>query len=204
MSEFIPISVIGSSTCSQEVAMLAEEVGRELAKRGATVVCGGLGGVMEAVCKGAREAGGQTIGILPRDDRHEANRWVEIPIVTGIGYARNAVVVKTGLAVIAIDGAFGTLSEIGHAVGQEDPLTVIGLKMTLAQAGTAGSGSCPPHAATVSRPSRRTATATRFTMPPSCPCCAGGAMAGHSSRELELLAALGQRRDEALDRGGLP
>lgn len=127
MSEFIPISVIGSSTCSQEVARLAEEVGRELAKRGATVVCGGLGGVMEAVCKGAREAGGHTIGILPRDDRREANRWVEIPIVTGIGYARNAVVVKTGLAVIAIDGAFGTLSEIGHAVGQDNPLTVIGL-----------------------------------------------------------------------------
>ncbi|MCH9036205.1 MAG: LOG family protein, partial [Chloroflexi bacterium] len=100
----------------------------ELAKRGATVVCGGLGGVMEAVCKGAREAGGHTIGILPRDDRREANSWVEIPIVTGIGYARNAVVVKTGLAVIAIDGAFGTLSEIGHAVGQDDPLTVIGLK----------------------------------------------------------------------------
>lgn len=128
MSIFIPISVIGSSTCSQEVARLAEEVGRELAKRGATVVCGGLGGVMEAVCRGAREAGGQTIGILPRDDRREANRWVEIPIVTGIGYARNALVVKTGLAVIAIDGAFGTLSEIGHAVGQDDPLTVIGLK----------------------------------------------------------------------------
>ncbi len=128
MSEFIPISVIGSSTCTQEVARLAEAVGRELAKRGATVVCGGLGGVMEAVCKGAREAGGHTIGILPRDNRSEANSWVEIPIVTGIGYARNAVVVKTGLAVIAIDGAFGTLSEIGHAVGQDDPLTVIGLK----------------------------------------------------------------------------
>ena len=128
MNEFIPISVIGSSTCTQEVTRLAEEVGRELAKRGATVVCGGLGGVMEAVCRGAREAGGQTIGILPRDDRREANSWVEIPIVTGIGYARNAVVVKTGLAVISIDGAFGTLSEIGHALGQDDPLTVIGLK----------------------------------------------------------------------------
>ena len=107
---------------------MAYEVGRELAKNGATVVCGGLGGVMEAVCKGAVEAGGSTIGILPREDRWEANRWIKIPIVTGIGYARNSIVVKTGLAVIAIDGAFGTLSEIGHALGQENPLTVIGLK----------------------------------------------------------------------------
>ncbi|MFQ5875678.1 MAG: TIGR00725 family protein [Dehalococcoidia bacterium] len=127
MSESIPISVIGSSECSPEVAHLAEEVGRELAKRGATVVCGGLGGVMAAVCKGAREAGGRTIGILPRDDPSEANPWVEVAIVTGIGYARNAIVVKTGWAVIAIDGGFGTLSEIGHALGQTDPLTVIGL-----------------------------------------------------------------------------
>ena len=128
MGDFIPISVIGSSDCSPEVARLAEEVGRELAKRGAAVVCGGLGGVMEAVCKGARQMGGQTIGILPREDLNEANPWVEIPIVTGMGYARNAIVVKSGLAVIAIDGGFGTLSEIGHALGQTDPLTVIGLK----------------------------------------------------------------------------
>ena len=127
MSEFIPISVIGGSQCSPEVTRLAEEVGRELAKRGATVVCGGLGGVMEAVCRGARQMGGQTIGILPRDDPNKANPWVEIPIVTGMGYARNSIVVKTGLAVIAIDGAFGTLSEIGHALGQTDPLSVIGL-----------------------------------------------------------------------------
>ncbi len=125
--KLVPISVIGGNTCSPEVARVAEEVGRELAKRGAAVVCGGLGGVMEAVCKGAREAGGTTIGILPRDDPDEANEWVQIPIVTGIGYARNAIVVKTGRAVIAIDGSFGTLSEIGHALGQADPLVVIGL-----------------------------------------------------------------------------
>ena len=128
MEPFIPISVIGGSSCTEEVNRMAYEVGRELAKNGATVVCGGLGGVMEAVCKGAVEAGGSTIGILPREDRWEANRWIKIPIVTGIGYARNSIVVKTGLAVIAIDGAFGTLSEIGHALGQENPLTVIGLK----------------------------------------------------------------------------
>ena len=127
MKEFIPIAVIGGHSCTEETGRLAQEVGRELARRGAAVVCGGLGGVMEAVCKGAREVGGTTIGILPRENRNEANEWVEIPIVTGIGYARNSIVVKTGLAVIAIDGAFGTLSEIGHALGQEDPLTVIGL-----------------------------------------------------------------------------
>ena len=127
MDRFIPISVIGGNTCDEETGQLAETVGRELAKRGATVVCGGLGGVMTAVCKGAKEAGGTTIGILPREDRNEANPWIDIPIVTGIGYARNSIVVKTGLAVLAIDGAFGTLSEIGHALGQPDALTVVGL-----------------------------------------------------------------------------
>lgn len=127
MQAFIPISVIGGNTCDEETGQLAETVGRELAKRGATVVCGGLGGVMTAVCKGAKEAGGTTIGILPREDRNEANPWIDIPIVTGIGYARNSIVVKTGLAVLAIDGAFGTLSEIGHALGQPDALTVVGL-----------------------------------------------------------------------------
>lgn len=128
MQKFIPISVIGASRCDEETIALAEAVGRELAKRGATVVCGGLGGVMTAVCKGAKEAGGTTIGILPHENRNEANPWVDISIVTGMGHARNAIVVKTGLAVLAIDGAFGTLSEIGHALGQEDPLTVIGLR----------------------------------------------------------------------------
>ena len=127
MNKSIPISVIGSNKCNVKIAAVAEEVGRELAKRGATVVCGGLGGVMEAACKGAHEAGGRTIGILPREDPSEANQWVDVKIVTGMGYARNAVVVKSGMAVIAIDGAFGTLSEIGHALGQLDPLTVIGL-----------------------------------------------------------------------------
>ncbi len=128
MNKLIPISVIGGNRCNAEIAAAAEEVGRELAKRGATIVCGGLGGVMEAVCKGAHEAGGRTIGILPGEDPSEANKWVDVKIVTGMGHARNAIVVKSGMAVIAIDGAFGTLSEIGHALGQLDPLTVIGLR----------------------------------------------------------------------------
>ncbi len=88
-------------------------------------MCGGLTGVMEAVCRGAKEAGGTTIGILPGGDPKAANPWVDIPICTGIGYARNVTVVLTGRAVIAVDGAYGTLSEIGHALGVDIP--VIGL-----------------------------------------------------------------------------
>ena len=120
------ISVIGAGEPTPEIALLAEEVGRELAKRGATVVCGGLGGVMEAVCKGAKSAGGTTIGILPTDDPKDANQWVDFPICTGLRYARNVIVVKSGRAVIAVGGAYGTLSEIGHALG--DGIPVIGLK----------------------------------------------------------------------------
>ena len=120
------ISVIGAGEPTPETALLAQEVGRELARRDATVVCGGLGGVMEAVCRGAKSAGGRTIGILPGSDPTEANQWVDIPICTGMGYARNVIVVKTGRAVIAVGGAYGTLSEIGHALG--DGIPVIGLK----------------------------------------------------------------------------
>lgn len=104
---------------------MAEDVGRELARRGVTVVCGGLEGVMEAVCRGAKAEGGVTIGILPGNDPAEANPWVDYPVCTGLGYARNVIVVKSGRAVIAIDGAYGTLSEIGHALG--DGIPVVGL-----------------------------------------------------------------------------
>ncbi|MBI2867001.1 MAG: TIGR00725 family protein [Chloroflexi bacterium] len=119
------ISVIGGSTVTPDVGDHAEAVGRELAKRGAVVVCGGLTGVMERVCKGAREAGGLTIGILPGDDRKAANPHVAIAIPTGMGVARNAIVVKAGQAVIAIDGSYGTLSEIGIALAEGIP--VVGL-----------------------------------------------------------------------------
>ena len=123
------ISVIGGSEASSEASALAEQVGRELAERGITVVCGGLTGVMEAVCRGAKAAGGSTIGILPGNDPKAGNRWVDIPICTGIGYARNVIVVYTGRAVIAIDGSYGTMSEIGHALGVGIP--VIGFDTTL-------------------------------------------------------------------------
>jgi uncharacterized protein (TIGR00725 family) len=119
------IGVIGGSEASPGIAQLAEEVGREIAGRGAALVCGGLGGVMEAACQGASEAGGLTIGILPGESRRAANPYVQIPIVTGIGPARNMAVVKSSQAVIAIDGSYGTLSEIGHAL--QSGIPVIGL-----------------------------------------------------------------------------
>lgn len=121
------ISVIGSSNpTNPEHLQLAEEVGRELARRGVMLVCGGLKGIMEAACRGAKSAGGTTIGILPGRAAGEANEYVDIPIVTTMGYSRNVIVVHTGSAVIAIGGAYGTLSEIAHALG--DNIPVVGLK----------------------------------------------------------------------------
>jgi len=119
------IAVIGAGRCSEEVARVAEAVGRELARRGVALVCGGLGGVMEAACRGAKSEGGLTIGILPGSSRHEANPYVDIPVVTGLGEARNVIVVRTAQAVIAVDGEFGTLSEIAHALKLRIP--VVGL-----------------------------------------------------------------------------
>ena len=120
------ISVIGSSNpATREHVDLAEEVGRELARRDIMVVCGGLSGIMEAVCRGASSEGGITIGILPGHSRLEANRYVQIPVVTGMGEARNIAVVKSAQAVIAIGGNYGTLSEIAHALQSDIP--VIGL-----------------------------------------------------------------------------
>ena len=119
------IAVIGGGQCSPQEAKVAEEVGRELARQGAILICGGRGGVMEAACRGASAEGGITIGILPGDSRHEANPYIQIPIVTGIGRARNVIVVKSAQAVIAIGGHYGTLSEISHAL--ENGIPVIGL-----------------------------------------------------------------------------
>lgn len=119
------IAIIGDSSCSTEEAKVAETVGELLAQRGATIICGGLGGVMEAVCRGAKSKGGLTIGILPGEDSSMANTWVDIPIATGVGYARNMAVVKSAQAVIAIGGNYGTLSEIAYALKRNIP--VIGL-----------------------------------------------------------------------------
>ena len=119
------IAVIGGSDCTPEEARLAEEVGRGLARSGAVLICGGLGGVMEAACKGASAEGGFTIGILSGASRQTANPYITIPIVTNLGEARNVIVVKSAEAIIAIGGGYGTLSELGHALRNGTP--VIGL-----------------------------------------------------------------------------
>jgi len=119
------VAVIGGSQASAKETKLAEEVGRQLARRGVVLVCGGLGGIMEAACRGARSQGGITVGILPGEKREAANPYVQIPVVTGMGYARNVAVAKSAQAVIAIGGSYGTLSEIAHALQSDIP--VIGL-----------------------------------------------------------------------------
>lgn len=116
------VSVIGGSSVTDDHYELARAVGRHLAERGHTVVCGGLGGVMEGVCRGASERDGKTIGILPGSDRGAANPYVETVIATGMGNARNTLVVLNGDATIAIDGSTGTLSELGLALDYGRPV----------------------------------------------------------------------------------
>ena len=120
------LAVIGAASCSPEVAAVAEQVGRLLALRGAVLVCGGRGGVMEAACRGAKAAGGNTVGILPGPDRRDANDYVDVAIATGLGEARNAIIVCTVDAVIAVGGGFGTLSEIGLALKMGRPVVGLG------------------------------------------------------------------------------
>jgi uncharacterized protein (TIGR00725 family) len=109
------IAVIGKGAPDDELTPLAEEVGRRLAEAGAVVVCGGMGGVMEGASRGAREAGGEVIGIVPTEDPGDANAYVTHAVATGIGHARNLAVVASGDAVIAIGGEWGTLAEIAFA-----------------------------------------------------------------------------------------
>lgn len=110
------VGVVGDGQCSPETAETARLVGALLAQRGCAVVCGGLGGVMEAACRGAAEHGGLTVGVLPGDSRLAANPYVRVPVVTGMGEARNVLVVKTSQAIIAVEGRYGTLSEIALAL----------------------------------------------------------------------------------------
>lgn len=122
---FIAVVGAGAGSCDARAARVAEAVGREVAKAGAVLVCGGLGGVMEAACRGASAQGGLTIGLLPTSSRGSANAYVRVAIATGLGEARNAIVTRTADAVIAVGGEFGTLSEIGLALKMGKP--VIGL-----------------------------------------------------------------------------
>jgi hypothetical protein len=120
------VAVIGAGTCNKEISDIAEEVGRLIARKGAILVTGGLGGVMEAASRGAKEAGGITVGILPGFSKDEANQYVQIPITTGLSHARNIIVVRSADAVIAVAGEYGTLSEIAIALKLGKP--VVGIK----------------------------------------------------------------------------
>ena len=119
------MAVVGSGEADEATCAMARDLGRELARRGALVVSGGLGGVMEAACRGAREEGGTTLGLLPGDDRRAANPFVDVAVATGMGEARNALVARTADVVVAVAGEFGTLSEIALALRMGKP--VVGL-----------------------------------------------------------------------------
>jgi uncharacterized protein (TIGR00725 family) len=120
------VAVVGPGAADPAQVEAAEAVGGELARRGAVVVCGGLGGVMEAACRGAKAAGGTTVGILPGADRRDANPYVDVALVSGLGEGRNALVVRAADAVVAVGGGFGTLSEIALALRAGKPVVGIG------------------------------------------------------------------------------
>jgi len=119
------IGVIGASSCSEELYRVAEEVGEEIARRGALVICGGRGGVMEAACRGAKRRGGTTIGVLPDRETRSANEYVDIAIATGLGEARNSLIVNSADGLIAVSGSYGTLSEIAFALKLGKPIVGI-------------------------------------------------------------------------------
>lgn len=112
----VRIAVIGERQTSSPLAEVAETIGREIARRGGVLICGGMGGVMEAASRGAADAGGVVVGIIPTDAAEDANPFVTIPLPTGLGEGRNILVVRGAEAVIAIGGGYGTLSELGHAL----------------------------------------------------------------------------------------
>ena len=121
----IYVAVVGTGEPSPASEEQAEEVGRLLAAEGAVVVCGGLGGVMAAACRGAKAAGGTTVGILPGGDRSEANAWVDVALPTGMGEARNALVVRAADALVAVAGGYGTLSEVALALRSGRPVVTL-------------------------------------------------------------------------------
>ena len=120
------IAVVGAGRASADELAAAEEVGAGIAAASAVLICGGLGGVMEAACRGARSRGGLTVGLLPGVDREEANGWVVVALPTGLGEARNALVVRAADAVVAIGGGWGTLSEIALALKAGIPVVGVG------------------------------------------------------------------------------
>jgi uncharacterized protein (TIGR00725 family) len=125
MSRKMQIGVLGASSCGPDMEKMAYEVGKEIARQGAVLLCGGLGGVMEAASRGAKEAGGLTVGILPGPSGSEANPHISLRIATDMGHARNVVLVRSSDAVIAVSGGYGTLSEL--AIARKIGVPCIGL-----------------------------------------------------------------------------
>src|SRR3954449_7293311 len=120
------VAVVGAGRANADEERAAEEVGRGLAAAGAIVVCGGLGGVMEAACRGAKASGGTTVGILPGASREDANPYVDVAIPTGLGELRNGLVVRAADALVAVGGEFGTLSEMAPALKAHKPVVALG------------------------------------------------------------------------------
>jgi hypothetical protein len=120
------VAVIGGSQATAEQVAAAETVGRALAQAGAVLICGGRGGVMAAACRGAKSAAGLTIGVMPGTDATGANPYVDLPIVTGIGDARNTIIIRTAHAAVAIGGSYGTLSEIAFCLSFGLPVVGLG------------------------------------------------------------------------------
>lgn len=118
----LQIGVIGAGSCTPKEADAAYQIGSEIARCGCVLVCGGLGGVMEAACRGAKDAGGTTVGVLPTPDRQDANPYVDIAVATNMGHARNAIIVHTSDVLIAVGGEYGTLSEIALGLKAGKPV----------------------------------------------------------------------------------
>lgn len=119
------IAVIGAGKCSRKLRDMAAEIGRYVAENGGVVLCGGLGGVMEGAARGAKEAGGTTIGIIPSENKADANQFIDYVIPTGFGQARNVLVVRAADAIVALPGKFGTLSEMAFALVSGKPIVSV-------------------------------------------------------------------------------
>ncbi len=125
-SQKITISVVGGHDCTKEVEQLARKVGKMIVNVGAVLVCGGLGGVMEAVSRGVKEAGGVTIGLLPGKEKKDANPYIDIALPTSIGFARNVMVACSADIIIALPGSNGTLCEISYGIVYNRPIIDLG------------------------------------------------------------------------------
>lgn len=121
----VRITVVGAGRCDQATALTAERVGNAIARRGGVLICGGLGGVMEASARGAKAAGGLTIGVLPGENADDSNEHIDVPIATGMGHARNVINVRAADAVIGVGGSYGTVSEIALALKMGIPVVAV-------------------------------------------------------------------------------